>query len=116
MKEFILSAPPRLLLFDLDGTLLDSSKRISERNLKAIAQCRQRGIMIGVATARSEPTCARFVNSIQPELLISNSGALVRLRGRVIYQCGFSSDETAALVGAGVAERRGITAHVGYSH
>ena len=109
MKEFILSAPPRLLLFDLDGTLLDSSKRISERNLKAIAQCRQRGIMIGVATARSEPTCARFVNSIQPELLISNSGALVRLRGRVIYQCGFSSDETAALVGAGVAERRGIT-------
>ena len=27
----------------------------------------------------------------------------------MIYQCGFSSDETAALVGAGVAERRGIT-------
>ena len=82
---------PKLLLFDLDGTLLDSQKRISRKNLEAIEKCRSQGIMIGVATARSESTCARFVGCIHPELLISNSGALVRLHGTVIYQCGFTS-------------------------
>lgn len=100
---------PRLLLFDLDGTLLDSQKNISHRNLQAIAECRLKGIMIGVATARSEPTCARFVDLLQPDLLISNSGALVRLHGHIVYQCEFTAEETSVLVSAGVAENRGIT-------
>jgi HAD-superfamily hydrolase, subfamily IIB len=100
---------PRLLVFDLDGTLLNSTKQISPRNRKAIENCRGRGILIGVATARSEATSAVYVNSIRPDLLISNSGALVRLHGDVIYRCGFTADETAALVRAGVAEGRGIT-------
>ena len=107
------SAPERnirLLLFDLDGTLLDSGKRILQRNLAAIAECRRKGIMIGVATARSESTCARFVREIEPDLLISNSGALVRLRGKIIYECGFNAAETSAIINAGVAEHRGITA------
>lgn len=99
----------RLLLFDLDGTLLDSRKHISERNLAAIAGCRDKGIMIGIATARSESTCARFAEVIQPDLLISNSGTLVRLNGRIIYQCGFTDSETAAIIGAGLSENRGIT-------
>ena len=109
MTDLQLPYIPRLLLFDLDGTLLDSKKCISARNKEAIDQCRQRGIMIGIATARSESTCARFLHSVQPDLLISSSGSLVRLHGIIIYQCGFSAEETSILVGAGVAEHRGIT-------
>lgn len=104
-----LNHPPRLLLFDLDGTLLDSRKELRESSICAIEECRCRGILIGVATARSEPTCARYIEPIAPDLLISNSGAVVRLNGKIIYQCGFTPDETAALVNAGVEERRGIT-------
>ena len=100
---------PCLLLFDLDSTLLDSQKRISAKNLAAIEECRRKGVIIAIATARSEPTCKRFTDLIKPELLISSSGALVRLRGSVIYQCGFSAEETSAIVRAGVAEQRGIT-------
>lgn len=109
MNHCTLANKPGLLLFDLDGTLLDSQKRISSRNREAIDECRRRGILIGVATARSEPTCRRFTDSIMPDLLISNSGALVRFRGRVIYECGFTASEAAAIIGAGVAEQRGIT-------
>ena len=98
-----------LILFDLDGTLLDSHKRISDRNMEAIAECRRHDIIIGVATARNEATCSRFTDIIKPELVISNSGALVRINGRVIYQRGFTAVETAALIGAGLAQRRGIT-------
>ena len=100
---------PALLLFDLDGTLLDSGKHISARNRAAISGCREKGMMIGVATARSESTCSRYVDSIAPDILISNSGALVRLHGKLIYECGFTAGETSALVRAGVAENRGIT-------
>ncbi|MBQ1617176.1 MAG: HAD family hydrolase [Ruminococcus sp.] len=109
MRDDWNNGSPELLLFDLDGTLLDSQKRISAKNLKAIEKCRSRGIMIGIATARSESTCARFTERIKPDLLISNSGALVRLHGKVIYQCSFTPEETAVIVGAGVAEHRGIT-------
>lgn len=109
MDDAITKITPRLLLFDLDGTLLDSRKRISPKNLEAIEKCRRRGIMIGIATARSEATCKRFADAIQPDLLISNSGALVRLCGTVIYECGFSPEESSILVRAGVAEQRGIT-------
>lgn len=109
MQKFTPNRAIRLLLFDLDSTLLDSRKRISARNLAAIAECRRRGILIGVATARSESTCARFTDILQPDLLISCSGALVRLRGEVIFRGGFTAEEAAALVGAGVAEGRGIT-------
>lgn len=100
---------PKLLLFDLDGTLLDDDKNISPRNLAAIRRCRDEGIVIGVATARSEATSARYVSRFAPEVLISNSGGLVRVRGQIVYQCGFTADEAAVLVGAGVAEHRGIT-------
>ena len=119
MRNTIQKANIRLLLFDLDSTLLDSRKRISDRNLAAIADCRSRGILIGVATARSESTCARFTDVIQPDLLISNSGALVRLHGNIIYECGFTAQEAASIVGAGTAEGRGITvdcADVTYSN
>ena len=51
----------QLLVFDLDGTLLRSDKNISDRTLEAIARCREKGLRIAVATARSEQSAARFL-------------------------------------------------------
>ena len=44
----------RLLLFDLDGTLLRPDKTISPVNLQALDDCRRAGCGIGIATARYE--------------------------------------------------------------
>lgn len=44
----------KLLLFDLDGTLLRSDKTISLRTLSALKKAREKGILIGVSTSRSE--------------------------------------------------------------
>ncbi len=38
----------KLLLLDLDGTLLHSDKTISQRTLKVLCKCRKKGILIGV--------------------------------------------------------------------
>ena len=42
----------RLVALDLDGTLLDSEKHLSERNRKALAACIQRGIYVVPCTGR----------------------------------------------------------------
>ena len=36
----------KLLLFDLDGTLLQSNKTISKRTLSGLQQCREKGILM----------------------------------------------------------------------
>ena len=99
----------KLLLFDLDGTLLDSEKRISPRSLAAIEACRAKGILIGVATARGEASCARYVERLRPDAVISTSGGLVRVRGTVVYSNAFTVEETLTLARAGTAEGRGVT-------
>ncbi len=37
----------KLLLFDLDGTLLQSDKTISKVTMQELQKCREQGIMIG---------------------------------------------------------------------
>ena len=44
----------KLLLFDLDGTLLQTDKTISKQTMQELDDCRKNGIMIGVSTSRSE--------------------------------------------------------------
>jgi Cof subfamily protein (haloacid dehalogenase superfamily) len=44
--------PVTLVVTDLDGTLLDSHKKVSERTRKAIAALKEHGILFGVASGR----------------------------------------------------------------
>ena len=42
----------RLIALDLDGTLLDDQKQLSENNIQALAECARRGIQVVPATGR----------------------------------------------------------------
>ena len=69
-----------IVVLDLDGTLLHSDKRISERNYKAIMACAERGVRFIFATARP-PRAVRLF--LQDELLglgsfIYYNGAYIR--------------------------------------
>ena len=45
---------PRIIFFDIDGTLIDmEKKRITERTLDALCRLQQNGILLAVATGRS---------------------------------------------------------------
>ena len=84
----------KLLLFDLDGTLLKSDKTISEHTLSALNACRSKGLMIGVSTSRSEQNSMIFLSELLPDILISSGGALVKQNGNYIYKAEFSIEET----------------------
>ncbi len=92
----------KLILLDLDGTLLDSRKNISEYTLDVLKRCRSKGMLVGIATARSELLAEKYINRVNPDIVISNSGGLVRYNGEIIFSCMFSEEETSALVQAGL--------------
>lgn len=91
---------PKLLLFDLDGTLLRDDKTISGRTGKALRACREKGLLIGVSTSRGEANCMTFLEEVQPDLVISSGGALVRYAGKDIYREDFSEGETRRMIEA----------------
>ena len=88
----------RLLLFDLDGTLLRSDKTISQRTLQTLRDCREQGILIGVSTSRSEQNALTFIKELQPDVLIVSGGALVKHNNEYIYKAEFSEEETRQMI------------------
>ncbi len=90
----------KLLLFDLDGTLLRSDKTISKATLKTLQETREQGILIGVSTSRSEQNALSFIRELQPDVLIASGGALVKYNGEYIYKAEFSKEETRQMIAA----------------
>ena len=84
----------KLLLFDLDGTLLQSDKTISSRTLSVLKKCRENNILIGVSTSRSEQNSLAYLKELMktkcllkyliPDILISSGGALVKYKTDII--------------------------------
>ena len=69
----------KAIVLDLDGTLLNSKKKVSNRNLNAVLKCYSFGIQIIIATARPPRSVKKL---LPPELLqfgyiIYYNGALI---------------------------------------
>lgn len=88
----------KLLLFDLDGTLLKSDKSISRNTLSVLNACRNSGMMIGVSTSRSEQNSMTFLSGLLPDILIASGGAVVKQRDDFIYIAEFSAEETKNMI------------------
>ena len=88
----------KLLLFDLDGTLLRTDKTVSPRTLAAIRKCKEKGMLIGISTSRAEHNCAAFLLQLKPDVFIASGGAVVKCKGDIIYTAEFSREQTRAMI------------------
>lgn len=88
----------RMLLFDLDGTLLRNDKTISGAVLQAVRKCREKGLLIGVATSRGEQNALSFLEELHPDLLIASGGAVVKYQDCYRYLAQFSGPETKQMI------------------
>lgn len=88
----------RLILMDLDDTLLRSDKTISDRSMQTLRRCREAGALVGFCTARGEYNCLPFIRQIQPDCVISSGGALARYRGETVYSTVLPEASVAALL------------------
>lgn len=75
MSSFrIMASKYDLLILDLDGTLLDSKGQVSPRNRQAIAQARDQGLEIIIATGRALIESADPLRAIEHEHLVVAAG------------------------------------------
>lgn len=88
----------KLLLFDLDGTLLRNDKTISGNTINIINKCRKKGIIIGISTSRGKKNTLSYLDDLNPEIVITSGGALVHLHDEIIYAAKFTIDETNSLI------------------
>jgi len=81
-----MEADIKMIVTDLDRTLLRPDGSVSAYSVGVLRECRRRGILVAFATARSERSCSRFTDMIGPDAVVSNGGALVRIGGVEIYR------------------------------
>ena len=84
----------KLIIMDLDGTLLDNNKNVSPFNISVLDRCKRNGIKIAIATARSTKAAKRIIELIKPDFCILNDGALILNNKYDIIHGKFISKET----------------------
>ncbi len=84
----------RLLVTDLDGTLLEKGDQVSKANVEAVQQAVAAGITVSIATGRMYRAAlpvARTLNINVP--IVTYNGALIkRVSGEVIYESTIAPD------------------------
>lgn len=101
----------KLIVADLDGTLLDDTYRVMPDLRMAVERCRAKGVELAVATGRLFPSTLPFVRDLGVSLpVIASNGAVIKdpLTGELIYHLPMDRDlaiEALRLTGNGAAQR-----------
>ena len=88
----------KMIVTDLDGTLLRGDKTIPDYTLRIFSKLRERGIKIALATARSDRAASRFTAQIEPDALICYGGALVKVGDNIICRFAIPQDISDSLI------------------
>lgn len=94
----------RLILTDLDGTLLHSDKTISDYSIRVFNEAKKKNILIGFCTSRGKTNIKSFEDLIQPDIVICNGGGCVFYKGELIHKSEFTLEETRTLLEAAYKE------------
>ncbi len=84
----------KLLISDLDHTLLRTDGSISDRTLKTLSECRAQGIKFAIATARYWIGAEKYINILQPDYEITADGTVVHANGECVRSFSFDQEET----------------------
>ncbi|MDQ8738072.1 HAD family hydrolase [Paenibacillus sp. LHD-38] len=76
------------VVLDLDGTLLNTQREVSQRNLHAVLDCHKNGIQIIIATARP----SRSVRMLLPEALLQ-LGCMIYYNGAHTVDSSYETED-----------------------
>lgn len=86
----------KLIVSDMDGTLLNDEKQIDKRIYSLLPKMRQEGIRFVVASGRQYPSLARDFQEHLPEItVIAENGAFVVQDGKELYFKGMNEKQIA---------------------
>lgn len=92
--------PIKMLVTDLDRTLLKTDKTISDYTAQMFKRCQDQGIMTVFATARPERATRPFQDKIIPDYVIADNGATINHGDTVIRRLLIPSAAKDALISA----------------
>lgn len=78
----------QMIITDLDRSLLNNERQITEYTKNVFQECIKSGIIVVFATARPFRVTKIFYESILPNAVICHNGAVVYVDDKLIYQCG----------------------------
>lgn len=77
--------PCRLIVLDIDGTLTDSKKQITERTLQVLYRAQERGVKVVLASGRPVYGIHKVAQTLK---LSEYGGYILAFNGGVITECG----------------------------
>jgi hypothetical protein len=107
--------PPKLLAFDLDGTLLTSDKRLSSANRDALADMAAHGAVVALASGRLGSSMERYADEIPVDTAqLTLNGAAVFMGKRHGSRCIHSAPLGAVYAGELIRRSAGKNLAVNY--
>ena len=83
----------KLVISDIDGTLLPKGGMISEGTRRAVAECRRRGISFCLASGRWFPSTVSVAEAVecQGPLIVAGGGCVITMEGEILQE--FTMDD-----------------------
>ncbi|MBE6934719.1 MAG: HAD-IIB family hydrolase [Ruminococcaceae bacterium] len=89
----------RYIIFDLDDTLLNNQRRVTDYTLDVLHRMQKMGHKLVINTARSKAYSQEYFDRIRPDYAILNGGAqIVDGEGTTIFRAELDADKTQAVV------------------
>lgn len=90
----------KLILLDLDFTLLKSDRTISQKSIETLKACQEKGIKVGFSTSRGNTNIQQYVDLVHPDVIICNAGANTFYNNKLIHTQAFTLEQTQRLFDA----------------
>ncbi len=103
----------KMLVMDMDYTLLSKEKTVSQRNKEAIKKAKDKGVIVAVATGRLYTSAIYYAKLLEIETpVIASNGAIIREHhtNRTLYQNLLTHD--AALRMIQLCKEAGLYCHI----
>lgn len=88
----------RMIITDLDNTLLRGDKSISGYTVSILRKYQDKGIKIAFATARSSQASSRFLDRFTPDIFIGYGGAVSFAGEKIISRFEIPADISSQLI------------------
>lgn len=88
----------KLILVDLDLTLLKSDGTLSLHTIEVLKKCQKKGIKVGFCTSRGTTRIKQYQDKVNPDVVICNAGGCVFYNGNLIHSETFTLEETHKLL------------------
>ena len=76
----------KYLFFDIDGTLIGPSRRVSQKTIDGIRQARKKGHKAFLCTGRAPISIMREIRDIGFDGIISSAGGFISVGGKYIFE------------------------------